>query len=80
MDASEPAEIERYFSDLEFLFLRHRISDDEEKKHTAVRYPSIAAEQLWRTAHAFRDTVSSYEDFDEQHGTHIRGGHRVESR
>ena len=62
-DTADPAEIEHYFGDLEFLFLRHCISDNEEKKHAAFRYRSIAAEQLWRTAHTFSNTTSSYEDF-----------------
>ena len=62
-DTLDPCEIERYFDDLEFLFLKHRVSADQDKKLAAVRYPSIAAERLWRTAHAFRDTMHSYEDF-----------------
>ena len=62
-DTSVPAKIEHYFSDLEFLFLKNHILADQEKKCTAVRYTSIAVEQLWRTACAFCDTVSSYEDF-----------------
>ena len=36
---------------------------DQEKKHAAVQYPSVAAKQLWRTAHAFRNTMCLYEDF-----------------
>ena len=52
-NSSDPCEIERYFDDLEFLFLKHRISADQDKKLAAVQYLSIAAEQLWRTAHAF---------------------------
>ena len=66
-DSSDPCEIERYFDDLEFLFpclfLKHCVSADQDKKLAAVRYPSIAAERLWRTAHAFRDTMHLYEDF-----------------
>ena len=62
-DASDPAEIERYFNDLEFLFLKHHVLADHNKKLAAVRYPSIAAERLWRTAGTFRDTMCSYKDF-----------------
>jgi hypothetical protein len=62
-DGSDPCEIERYFDDLEFLFLKHRISDDSEKKHAAVRYPGLAPEQLWKTAPAFSDPTCTYEEF-----------------
>jgi hypothetical protein len=62
-DGSDPCEIERYFDDLEFLFLKHRISDDSEKKHAAVRYPGLALEQLWKTAPAFSDPTCTYEEF-----------------
>ncbi|KAH9162106.1 hypothetical protein EDB89DRAFT_666994 [Lactarius sanguifluus] len=63
LDLSDPCEIWRYFDDLEFLFLKHRVSDDQEKKRAAVNYPSIAVERLWKTACAFSDPVRSYEDF-----------------
>ena len=45
-DPAHPCEIERYFDDLEFLFLKHQVSDDQEKKRAAVNYPSVAVEQL----------------------------------
>ncbi|KAH9030882.1 hypothetical protein EDB85DRAFT_2146395 [Lactarius pseudohatsudake] len=63
LNLADPCEIWRYFDDLEFLFLKHRISDDQEKKRAAVRYPSIAVERLWKTARAFGDAARSYEDF-----------------
>ena len=44
------------------MFLKHHISADQNKKLAAVQYPSIAAEWLWRTVHAFHDTMHSYED------------------
>lgn len=62
-DGSDPCEIERYFDDLEFLFLKHSISDSQEKKRAAVRYLSLAPEQLWRTTPAFSNPTRSYEDF-----------------
>jgi hypothetical protein len=62
-DGSDPCEIECYFDDLEFLFLKHHISDDLEKKCTAVRYPGLAPEQLWKTMPAFSDHTHAYEDF-----------------
>ncbi len=63
LDLTDPCEIPRYFDDLEFLFLKHRISDAQEKKRAAVNYPSVAVERLWKTARAFGDPVRSYEDF-----------------
>ncbi|KAH9009364.1 hypothetical protein EDB83DRAFT_2531287 [Lactarius deliciosus] len=63
LDLSDPCEIWRYFDDLEFLFLKHRVSDDQEKKRAAVNYPSVAVEQLWKTARAFGEPARSYEDF-----------------
>jgi len=45
-DASDPCEIECYFNDLEFLFLKHCILTDQDKKLAAVQYPSIAAKRL----------------------------------
>src|SRR6266702_1699445 len=63
LDLSDPCEIPRYFDDLEFLFLKHRISDAQEKKRAAVTYPSVAVEWLWKTAHAFGDPMRSYKDF-----------------
>ncbi|KAH9019426.1 hypothetical protein EDB85DRAFT_2153746 [Lactarius pseudohatsudake] len=63
LDLSDPCELWRYFDDIEFLFLKHRVSDPQEKKRTAVNYPSIAVEWLWRTARTFSDPAHSYKDF-----------------
>ncbi len=63
LDLSDPRKIWRYFDDLEFLFLKHHISDAQEKKCTAVNYPSVAVERLWKTARAFSNPAHSYEDF-----------------
>src|ERR1700761_8610523 len=60
---SDPSAIERYFDDLEFLFIRHSVSDHQEKKHAAVNYPCVVTEWLWKTAHAFSDPARSCEDF-----------------
>jgi hypothetical protein len=62
-DGSDPCEIGRYFDNLEFLFLRHHVSDDQEKKHAAVRYTSWALEKLWRSMPTFSEHACSYEDF-----------------
>jgi len=63
LDLTDPCEIPCYFDDLEFLFLKHHISDAQEKKRAAVNYLSMAVEQLWKTAHTFGDPTRSYEDF-----------------
>jgi hypothetical protein len=62
-DGSDPCKIGCYFDDLEFLFLRHHVSDDQEKKHTAVRYTSWALEKLWQSMPTFSEHARSYEDF-----------------
>ena len=66
LDASDTSAIWRYFEDLEVLFVRHRVSDDAEKKRAATRYPSIEVERLWQCAHAFSDPARTYEDFKEE--------------
>ncbi len=63
LNLTDPCEIPRYFDDLEFLFLKHRISDAQEKKCAAVNYLSVAVEWLWKTAHTFGDPAHSYRDF-----------------
>ncbi len=64
LDLTHPLAILRYFNDLEFLFLKHCVSDAKEKKQAAVMYPSdVAVEALWKTAFAFSDPTCSYEDF-----------------
>jgi hypothetical protein len=62
-DGSDPCKIGRYFDNLEFLFLRHHVSDDQEKKRTTVRYTSWALEKLWQSMPTFSEHVCSYEDF-----------------
>ena len=66
LDASDTSAIWRYFEDLEVLFVRHRVSDDAEKKRAATRYPSIEVERLWQCARAFSDPARTYEDFKEE--------------
>ncbi|KAI9449029.1 hypothetical protein BJY52DRAFT_1192920 [Lactarius psammicola] len=67
LNITHPLSIKRYFDRLEFLFLKHSISDTQEKKLAAVMYHSEAEiEELWRTAFAFSDPTCSYEDFKEE--------------
>ena len=60
---SEPAGLERYFSDLETLLVRHAVSSDQERKQAALRYPSVETEHLWKTTAAWVDQTASYSDF-----------------
>ena len=46
LDPSEPGAIQRYFDDLEFLFLKYNVSDAQEKKQAVVYYPKVAVEAL----------------------------------
>ncbi len=63
LDLTNPSEIWRYFDDLESLFLKHSVSDNQEKKQAAVNYLSVAEERVWKTADAFDDPSRSYKDF-----------------
>ena len=60
---ANPLDLLRYFDDLEFLFLKHNISDDQEKKQAAVYYPSVEVERDWRYEDAFEDPAASYAQF-----------------
>jgi hypothetical protein len=62
-DPADPSAIERYFDDLEFLFLKHSVSDNQEKKRAAVNYPCVVTERLWKSARAFSNPACPYEDF-----------------
>ena len=59
----QPDELERYFDDLHFLFLRHNVTDQQDRKEAACMYTSIRTEQLWKTTEAWLDQTQSYEDF-----------------
>jgi hypothetical protein len=60
---SEPQGLERYFSDLETLFVHHAVSSDQERKQATLQYPSVETEHLWKTTAAWRDQTKSYSDF-----------------
>ncbi|KAH8987276.1 hypothetical protein EDB92DRAFT_1772206, partial [Lactarius akahatsu] len=55
----------RYFEDLEFLFVKHRVSDQQEKKKTAVTgiYPDVGVAILWESVSQFNNPDYSYDDF-----------------
>ena len=60
---ADPLDLWRYFEDLEFLFLKHGISDEQEKKQAAVYYTSVKTEQTWSSEDTFEDSAASYETF-----------------
>jgi hypothetical protein len=62
LDLSDPLGILQYFGDLEFLFEKHRILDDQDKKEAAVYYPSVHVERAWRCNKAFEDPSASFSE------------------
>ena len=63
LDLSDPLGILRYFQDLEYLFEKHQVSDDQDKKHAAIYYPSIQVERAWKCDDTFEDQAASFGDF-----------------
>ena len=59
----QPEELVRYFDDLHFLFLRHNVANQQERKEATCMYTSIRTEQLWKTTEAWLNQAQSYEDF-----------------
>src|ERR1700678_3079594 len=56
-------DLPRSFSDIELLFRRANITDDNEKKKEVVYYTDFDAEQLWKYIPEFDDPTSTYADF-----------------
>ncbi|KAJ7871278.1 hypothetical protein B0H13DRAFT_1558144, partial [Mycena leptocephala] len=61
-DSQKPRELRRYFSDLEFLFSRSRVTDDLQKYH-ATRFLSIDDQDLWESIPEFDDPTASFSQF-----------------
>ena len=59
----QPEELVRYFDDLDILFIRHNVTDQQDHKEAACKYTSIRTEQLWKTTAAWLDQAQTYEDF-----------------
>ena len=59
----QPEELVRYFDDLNILFIRHNVTDQQDCKQAACMYTSIRTEQLWKTTAAWLDQAQTYEDF-----------------
>ena len=62
-DRTKPRQITRYFEDLELLFRRSAIVNDNEQKGFAVRYVDFDTEQLWKTVPEFASNVHTYSQF-----------------
>ncbi|PIL31779.1 hypothetical protein GSI_06483 [Ganoderma sinense ZZ0214-1] len=61
--AEDPRGVWHYFEDLEQLFTRNNVANEELKKQYAVRYPPSAAEQAWRCLPSFVDQAADYTAF-----------------
>jgi hypothetical protein len=62
-DDNQPEELERYFADLQVLFNRYTVVDDQERKQAALKYLKIWTESLWKTTEAWADQTKTYDEF-----------------
>ena len=60
-------ELGRYFSEIEALYTRHSITDDQEKKNGAIKYLATSAlERMWKSSDTLADPNQSYDDFKDE--------------
>src|ERR1700678_4083920 len=62
-DGTRARDLPRTFTDLETLFRRAKITDDNEKKKQVVYYTDFDTEQLWKYLPEFDDPTINYADF-----------------
>src|ERR1700678_2551942 len=62
-DSNRARDLPRAFTDLETLFCRAKITDDNEKKKQVVYYTDADTEPLWKCILEFDDPTSTYADF-----------------
>jgi hypothetical protein len=62
-DESTPEDLERYFTELEFLMYRHNIIDEGDRKRAAIRYLKVRTEMLWKSTAAWKDAAKTYIEF-----------------
>ncbi|KAJ3499308.1 hypothetical protein NLJ89_g10112 [Agrocybe chaxingu] len=62
-DPVKPRELKRYFTELEFLFDRAKVTDHGERKKHAVRFVDIDVADVWESLPQFSDANTSYDDF-----------------
>ncbi|TFK57737.1 hypothetical protein OE88DRAFT_1620458, partial [Heliocybe sulcata] len=66
-DPENPRSLLRYLEDLEDLFRSHTalITNDAEKKRTAVKYVPMHEEEMWKGLPEYEANDKSYDDFVE---------------
>src|SRR6202522_981998 len=62
-DGNRARDLPKAFSELERLFRRANITDDNEKKKQVVYYTDIDTEQIWQYIPEFDEPTSTYADF-----------------
>ena len=60
LDVSEPRNVLRYFEDLDRLFGRHSITDEQERKIAAAGYAPPTHEETWRCLPSFAEATVPY--------------------
>jgi hypothetical protein len=62
-DPTHPRELCRYFSDLDFILGRTRITDNTEKKQHAIRYVDVDTSELWEALPEYSNNTKTYSNF-----------------
>jgi hypothetical protein len=62
----EPANLESYFTELEYQFDRCRITSPYDRKVQAVRYLDAAPRRVWRGTESYENDDHTWEDFKDQ--------------
>src|SRR5271155_2264771 len=63
LDGTRARDLPKAFTELERLFRRANITDDNEKKKQVVYYTDIDTEQIWQYIPEFDEPTSTYADF-----------------
>src|SRR5271168_4160364 len=62
-DGTQARDLPRYFTDIETLSHRAKITNDNEKKKQVIYYTNVDTEQIWKCIPEFDDPTSTYADF-----------------
>jgi hypothetical protein len=62
-DPTKPRELPRFFDELEYLFGRSNMTNNDEKKRQLLRYIDFDTEQIWKTFPEFKNPAQTYEEF-----------------
>jgi hypothetical protein len=60
---SKPRELVRFFKELERLFVRASVTNEEEKKEQVLRYVDFEVEEFWQTLPEFKNPLATYAEF-----------------